>query len=161
MSDNTYNGWTNRATWLVNLHFGNDTEYLSEIINVCNGDIGMLATQLEEIVREHVDSVLGEKDMFISDMLNLSEIDWWELASRYMDSYWSEEEEVYTNYETKKVVEEILESGDLYNDALTHKENEGDFTADTAKTLFEHHVYLLKDTTDVNWQLVADELNNS
>lgn len=104
MSDNTYNGWTNRETWVVNLHFGDSEETLQEMVNDANGDLGRLATMLEDWVQEYVDEIV--KDIFISDMLNLNDVDWWELAATYHDTYWQEEEEEEDDSEWRKYVEE-------------------------------------------------------
>ena len=69
--DKTYNGWTNRATWLVNV-WGNPESL---------GDVRLLRAMLEEQYDELPNGIL-------KDMLDLSEINWEEL-----ESHFSEEEE--------------------------------------------------------------------
>ena len=68
MTVETYNGWTNRATWLVNVwyepHNKNDFDWIKE--------------ELEERVRALADSEFV-RDNLLADMLNLQEIDWDEL----------------------------------------------------------------------------------
>ena len=69
--DKTYNGWTNRATWLVSV-WGNPESL---------DDVRMLRDMLEEQYDELPNGIL-------KDMLDLSEINWEEL-----ESHFSEEEE--------------------------------------------------------------------
>lgn len=64
MTDNTYNGWTNRATWLVNVWGNPETR----------ADVEYLRDSLEDQLNELPDGIL-------KDMIDLSEIDWEELAS--------------------------------------------------------------------------------
>ena len=74
MSNTTYNGWTNRATWLVNV-WGNPES---------RADVQSLRDMLEEQYNELPDGIL-------KDMLDLSEINWDELESHFDDE--SEESE--------------------------------------------------------------------
>ena len=59
----TYNGWSNRETWLVNLHF--QFESRAEL----------------EFVRETLMDQLSDMPFFWQDFIDLSKIDWEELAS--------------------------------------------------------------------------------
>ena len=63
-NDRTYNGWSNRATWLVNVWGNPETR----------ADVESLREMLTEQVDELPDGIL-------KDMIDLSEIDWEELAS--------------------------------------------------------------------------------
>lgn len=64
----TYNGWTNRATWLVDV-WGNPES---------RADVQSLRDMLEEQVNELPDGIL-------KDIIDLSEINWDELESRFDD----------------------------------------------------------------------------
>lgn len=63
-NDRTYNGWSNRATWLVNVWGNPETR----------ADVEYLRESLEDQLNELPDGIL-------KDMIDLSEIDWEELAS--------------------------------------------------------------------------------
>jgi hypothetical protein len=81
-----YNGWTSRETWLVNLHFGEmiqeDTKEFIEnnqerpstyVISE------MLKDQLEDLFLEEIEGL----SMFLQDFIDLSLINWYELAENY------------------------------------------------------------------------------
>jgi len=68
----SYNGWTNRETWLVNIWFGDD-DYLTD----------MSAAEIQNVVAEYVEEKIGESGGFIYDMINFECIDWDELADHH------------------------------------------------------------------------------
>ena len=76
MTDATYNGWTNRATWLVNV-WGNP-EFRE--------DVQMLREDLEAQYDEIPHGILN-------DMLDLSEINWEELESHFDEDEDTDEDE--------------------------------------------------------------------
>jgi hypothetical protein len=65
----SYNGWTNRETWLVPLWFENSLS-------------GMSASEIEYTVRDYVDDTIGDSG-FIRDLLDIDCIDWQELEEHY------------------------------------------------------------------------------
>lgn len=67
MSDNTYNGWTNRETWLVNLWF--DPESVSDVDNA----------------REYIEEEVNKLPPFMRDFIDISCINWNELKSYFDD----------------------------------------------------------------------------
>ncbi len=73
---NEYNGWTNRATWLVNV-WGNPES---------KEDVQSLRSMLEEQYDELPNGIL-------KDMLDLSEINWDELDSHFEDEEEQDEDE--------------------------------------------------------------------
>ena len=72
MNNKTYNGWSNRATWLVNVWF---LDCIEE---------PMTAEGIHSMVEEALDEALtntGAMKGFITDMMNDERIDWEELAA--------------------------------------------------------------------------------
>lgn len=74
MSD--YNGWTNRETWLVNLHFG---DYFQE---VAQDGQQLMSDYIEETVWDLFDE--ANIPPFFQDMINLGAVNWRELAKHYV-----------------------------------------------------------------------------
>ena len=64
----TYNGWSNHSTWLVNVWF-----------NPTSSDLEGIKESLEQKVNDLANS--GDiMNQFLSDQINLEEIDWKELT---------------------------------------------------------------------------------
>ena len=61
--DNTYNGWTNRETWLVNLWFGDHWQ--------CEADV--------QSSREWIEEKIYSLETWIQDFIDLDAINWSEL----------------------------------------------------------------------------------
>ena len=80
MSD-TYNGWKNKETWLVNLWIGDSLTMDQE------AGFEITADYIEQMVDEMASALLDGPDAngFMTDLLNcaLGEIDYHELASHY------------------------------------------------------------------------------
>mgnify|MGYP000627231446 CR=1 FL=1 len=74
MSD--YNGWTNRETWLVNLHFG---DYFQEVAE--DGE-QVMADYIEQTVWDLFDE--ANIPPFFSDMIDLGIVNWKELEEHYV-----------------------------------------------------------------------------
>lgn len=70
--DNNYNGWTNRETWLVSLWFGDSIEPNMGPLAIC------------DMVEAYVDETAGSAG-FIRDMMNMSAVNWQELADNYAE----------------------------------------------------------------------------
>ena len=73
MSNNTYNGWTNRATWLVNIWFNPESK----------DDVYMAQATLEEAIDDLPD--------FLRDFVD-TDINWDELLEHFNDDEETEEE---------------------------------------------------------------------
>jgi len=95
MTDNTYNGWANKETWLVNLWYGDD---LAQIIADDSGiyedecEVGIDANEAEEWIRyiaEEVEALSQPpKSGLISDFLETcwAEVSWVEIAESVSDA---------------------------------------------------------------------------
>ena len=77
VSDKTYNGWTNRETWLVNIWFLDNLYLDLKDIN-SQGD---RARYIKDYVEEHVDNS-NIPDSFINDLIDISQVNWHELADK-------------------------------------------------------------------------------
>ena len=72
-----YNGWTNRNTWLINLHFG-------ELLNSYKeDDIEITADFIKEIWLEHFELETKHLDVVVMDFLDFEGINWEEIAEHY------------------------------------------------------------------------------
>lgn len=85
MTNQTCNGWTNHATWLVNLWLGEYNYNHSELSGLSRYD----ATQA---LKEAVDNILTDYENaklsgLAADLINsaLSDVDWYELADSYLE----------------------------------------------------------------------------
>lgn len=67
MSDNTYNGWTNRATWLVNVWF--NPESLDDV----------------QSARAALDEATDAMPDYMRDFLCTDEINWDELEAHFTE----------------------------------------------------------------------------
>lgn len=90
MTDSTYNGWTNYATWRVNLE-------------LCDGmtaeDFGITHANKDDahsIIKEWVESLTDEyPDGFVKDYCAsfLSDVDWRDIGRHYVDEMDDDESE--------------------------------------------------------------------
>jgi hypothetical protein len=74
---NTYNGWKNRQTWLVNMHFG---DYFTELAEEGHN---VTADFIRDTVDEHFQEQVKDLSMFVQDLIDDAGIDWDELAAHY------------------------------------------------------------------------------
>lgn len=102
MSDKTYNGWTNYATWLVNLWIDNDPYLTEQFSNECCGLFGSweekddVDWRLGDYIKEVMEEIIEEQGVegFVLDLVNsaMSEVNWREIAGHYCDEELSQRE---------------------------------------------------------------------
>ena len=83
----SYNGWKNRETWLVNLYFGDAfEEYIREEIeeNENKWDAYNIGKAYEEFVLSSIEEELENLSTFLSDFIDLSKIEWYELGENVL-----------------------------------------------------------------------------
>lgn len=75
--DTTYNGWTNRQTWLINIWF----------MEGLDGQEPVTAEYLQEMVEEYIydalESVPTNPRNFLQDIMDISDVNWDELADNH------------------------------------------------------------------------------
>lgn len=91
---NKYNGWTNYATWRINLEVFdgfNLEEYYQ--LDLASCDLSCVANDIESYAREIVEYSTEGKGLAL-DYANafLSEVNWHEIAQSMMDNYAQESE---------------------------------------------------------------------
>lgn len=92
MDTQKYNGWTNYATWLVNLHFEN-LDFTDEVESGCfdnmNKDdlLGYVASWIQEYVESYLEEVVDTNNCFVQDLINstINDVDWHDIADHYVD----------------------------------------------------------------------------
>ena len=97
MDTQKYNGWTNWATWMVNLHFDN-FDFTDEVENGSFDDISKddLRCQLAYTIQEHVECYLEEvadtSNTFVADLISgtMQDVDWHDIADHYVDDILNE-----------------------------------------------------------------------
>jgi len=89
--DDTYNGWTNKETWLVNVWLNNDYDlykyYLGRLNDSYGGFISDIIHELQEIVYDIVREDRPETNGLAYDLLqsSLNVINYKELAEHYIE----------------------------------------------------------------------------
>ena len=90
MTKETYNGWTNYATWRINLEIfdGQDAKDL--------GIHRMDGYEASQYLKSYVEEILEEQGKGIVldyAMAFISEVDWYSIAKHLLEEYQEEEEE--------------------------------------------------------------------
>ena len=81
MTDKTYNGWTNWDTWSINLYWGDYWSSLADDGEEVTADT--MRSDVEAFIDEALASMPEGQRLFISDWMNLSAVNWNELARHY------------------------------------------------------------------------------
>jgi len=99
MADNTYNGWTNWETWIVNVWIDNDQKLHEHYRKMARAEISSnkrsATFKLSVTLREQFDEWMPEVEGVYLDLLSgaMREIDWVEIARHLIEG--AEEEENY------------------------------------------------------------------
>jgi valyl-tRNA synthetase len=92
MDTQKYNGWTNYATWLVNLHF-NCLDFTDDVESGVFDDMDAdgirchVASWIQELVDSYLDEIVTTNNSFVLDIMNstLQDVDWHDIADHYVD----------------------------------------------------------------------------
>ena len=89
MTDNTYNGWANRETWVIGLHFMDSVvDWINDDKDAWSqDDIKDAATVFQDTVAEEIDAC--DITPFVLDLIDLSSVNWQELGQSALDSVFS------------------------------------------------------------------------
>ena len=86
-----YNGWTNRGTWLVNLHFEENlaldiAEYLEQTDNIEDMTYNDIIDEVASFIEQFISDFIEEQNLniFIQDLLEDGDINYRELARHYV-----------------------------------------------------------------------------
>jgi hypothetical protein len=91
LTQEKYNGWTNRETWLVNLYYSHILDenvqefmYNEETNEHRQVTISELASYIEDLFDCIIEEQWKSIPDFFKDMIDLSKIDWHDLAENYI-----------------------------------------------------------------------------
>ena len=92
MDTQKYNGWTNYATWMVNLHF-DCLDFTDDVEEGMFDDMDAddirchVASWIEELVKSYLDESVDTNDCFVQDIINatINDVDWDDIADHYVD----------------------------------------------------------------------------
>lgn len=91
MDTQKYNGWTNYATWMVNVHVDglSFTDHIEDgTFDGMDKDaiLGYLASYIEEFVESYLEEVVPD-NCFVQDLINstINFVDWHDIADHYVD----------------------------------------------------------------------------
>jgi hypothetical protein len=91
MSDKTYNGWSNYATWRVNLEMF-DGLTPSDITGRNLPAVSELKEALQEWAEQAIEASSSEGLARDYALAFLSDVDWWDIANHMLIDYYTEED---------------------------------------------------------------------
>jgi len=94
MTDKTYNGWTNYATWRVNLEIFDGLEQ-NEMFDLTL-PVEQLRHVLQDYVNEYVYELCDDRHRLIEGWISafLSDVNWYEIAEHMLEDYAEENQEI-------------------------------------------------------------------
>jgi hypothetical protein len=89
MKQETYNGWTNYATWRINLEIFDGFDYTSNMGDVDeSNDPLYLAAAIKDYAEEIVSIDIDSNSLALSYALAfMSEVNWYEIAEHLIEGY--------------------------------------------------------------------------
>jgi hypothetical protein len=86
MSDETYNGWTNRETWATALHIDNEQRLQAKVLELAkeNQTQRELADAIESWIDDYFDENWVQARTMREDIGSLYRVNWWEIAEGYL-----------------------------------------------------------------------------
>ena len=90
MQEKTYNGWTNYATWRVNLEMldgVNPHEYGLLKNAAADGDAGWMARQLQEFCESYIYDTSSHGVTQDYALAFMADVNWHEIAEHMIESY--------------------------------------------------------------------------
>ena len=81
MANDTYNGWTNRETWMVNLHWGDYWQARLEDGDMIDGNT--MRDDVEAFIDEALHNMPEGQRLFVEDWIDLGAVNWWQLSRHY------------------------------------------------------------------------------
>ena len=91
MSQSTYNGWENYATWRVNLELF-DGMSPRDVTGWALPAVSELREALQEMAEQHIEDTSSEGLARDYAVAFLADVDWWEIANHMLADYADEEE---------------------------------------------------------------------
>jgi hypothetical protein len=94
MTDKTYNGWTNYATWRVNIEIFDGLEQ-NEMFDLTL-PVEQLRHVLQDYVNEYVYELCDDRHRLIEGWISafLSDVNWYEIAEHMIEDYAEENQEI-------------------------------------------------------------------
>lgn len=88
MTDNTYNGWTNRETWAIGLHLMDSVvEWIIDDKDAWSkDDTKDAAAMFQDLVAEQMEECGLPTFPLLWDLLDLSSVNWQELGQHALDA---------------------------------------------------------------------------
>ena len=92
MDTQKYNGWTNYATWMVNLHF-DCFDFTDDVESGVFDDMDAhdirchVASWIQEYVESYLEEVVLGNNCFVQDLINstINDVDWHDIANEYVN----------------------------------------------------------------------------
>lgn len=78
----THEGWSNRATWAVNLWLSNDEGLYMDVLELAEEARRHPTQRLDDAIKDYVDELLPDRTGLEADLIQtaLADVDWREIA---------------------------------------------------------------------------------